>query len=319
MDCCQLALSTMDLTRTHWWYQRALGFVAAGERRQRDGPAFAAVPGLPEVALDVWCLVGRQAFVQIEMIEFTRPRMRARATTWQRSDIGYSSVGIHVPDFDTAVARIDRVGGQFLSEPIGSRGSRRVCLSDPDDTLLELCEDRPNGVRAGDAADRAGLPAITSVSLCVRDIERARRFWIEVLGCVPIASDAVHRPEHETLWGLEGAIRETAAIRAGDVAIELVRYERPPSRGRRAGYMLSDQGILNVALGCTDKTEFDDLYARAVGRGFRGQTEPWTVPDVATVVYLTDSQGFSIELLHVQPSALARMGFVPNAPAEVLA
>ena len=29
MQLCQLALSTVDLTRTHWWYRRALGFAAA--------------------------------------------------------------------------------------------------------------------------------------------------------------------------------------------------------------------------------------------------------------------------------------------------
>jgi uncharacterized protein YbdZ (MbtH family)/catechol 2,3-dioxygenase-like lactoylglutathione lyase family enzyme len=316
MDCCQLALSTMDLTRTHWWYQRALGFLAAGERRHRDGPAFAAVPGLPEVDLNVWCLVGRQSFVQIEMIEFARPRMRPRASTWQRSDIGYASIGIHVPDFDAAVARVQRVGGHFLTDPLGSRGARRICLLDPDDTLLELIEAHPCG-EIENAAGRAGLPAIASISLSVWDLEPARRFWIDALGGTPMADDAVHRPEHEALWGLEQAVRETASVRAGDVAIELVQYQHPRSRGRPAGYMLSDQGILNVALGGTDKAEFDRVYARAVAYGFRGQTDPWTVPNLATVVYLTDEQGFSVELLHVESNAIERMGFVPNeAPLE---
>lgn len=316
MDCCQLALSTMDLTRAHWWYRRALGFLAAGERRQREGPVYAAVPGLPEVALDVWCLVGSQPFVQVEMIEFARPRMRARALTWQRSDVGYSTVGVHVPDFDEAAARVNRVGGQFLTDPLGARGDRRVCLLDPDDTLLELIEAAP-WRSASRATDRAGLPAIASVSLSVRDLEQSCRFWIDVLGCTALDADAVHRSEHEALWGLGGSRRETAAIRAGEVAIELVQYDRAQSRGRRAGYLLSDQGILNIALGCTNKSEFDDVYARAVARGFRGCTEPWTLPDVATVVYLTDEQGFSVELLHVEPSALARMGFVPD-DAEAL-
>jgi catechol 2,3-dioxygenase-like lactoylglutathione lyase family enzyme len=305
----------MDLTRTHWWYRHALGFLAAGERRQREGPAYAAVPGLPEVALDVWCLVGSQPFVQVEMIEFALPRMRARASTWQRSDIGYSTVGIHVPDFDAAMARVHRVGGQFLTDPLGPRGERCVCLLDPDDTLLELIEAAPWRSRES-TADQADLPAIASASLSVRDLERSRRFWIDVLGCAPLAADAVHRSEHEALWGLGGAARETAAILAGNVAIELVQYDRPQSRGRRAGYLLSDQGILNVALGCTDKDEFDEVYARAVARGFRGYTEPWTLPDVATVVYLTDEQGFSVELLHVEPTALARMGFVADEPNE---
>ena len=34
-------------------------------------------------------------------------------------------------------------------------------------------------------------------------------------------------------------------------------------------------------------------------------------PGVATVVYVNDDQGFSVELLHVEPQALERMGFRP--------
>jgi hypothetical protein len=76
--------------------------------------------------------------------------------------------------------------------------------------------------------------------------------------------------------------------------------------------MISDQGILNVAFGTTNKREFDVVYGRAIASGFEGAAEPWTVPGVATVVYLTDTQGFSVELLHVEKEALVRMGFVPN-------
>src|SRR5688572_13753157 len=178
MQCCQLALSTIDLTRTHWWYQRALGFAAAGERRERGGPAFAAVPGLPECSLDVWCLVGRQPFMQIEMIQFTRPIMRPRRPSWRRSDIGYSTVGIHVPDFDAAVGRVHMLGGDFITEPIGTFGKRRVCLSDPDDTLIELMEDSPAGSLAA-SPERQASPAIACVSLTVRNIDRALRFWVD--------------------------------------------------------------------------------------------------------------------------------------------
>jgi hypothetical protein len=76
--------------------------------------------------------------------------------------------------------------------------------------------------------------------------------------------------------------------------------------------MLSDRGILNVALGCTDRHEFDEVYANALAQGFRGHTDPWTVPNLATVAYLTDDQGFSVELLQVEPAALPRMGFMPE-------
>jgi catechol 2,3-dioxygenase-like lactoylglutathione lyase family enzyme len=316
MECCQLALSTMDLSRTHWWYQRALGFLAAGERRYRDAPQFAAVPDLPDAALDVWCLVGRQPFMQIEMIEFTRPRMRPRREGWQRSDVGYAAVGIHVQDFDGALNRIARTSGELLSEPVGRPGHRRVCLFDPDGTLVELMERHPLTSTITTEAHH-DVPAICSVSLVVPDLEGARRFWVGVLGCVEMAGNALHEPEHESLWGLAGARPETSVVRSGTMLVELVQYRGPVSRARRAGYLISDQGILNVAFGSTNGEEFDRAYSKAVAHGFRGHTAPWTVPDVATVVYLSDPQGFSVELLHVHPGALARMGFIANATADV--
>jgi catechol 2,3-dioxygenase-like lactoylglutathione lyase family enzyme len=317
MECCQLALSTMDLARTHWWYQRALGFVAAGERRYRDAPAFATVPDLPEAALDVWCLVGAQPFMQIEMIEFARPRMRPRRDGWQRSDIGYAAVGIHVHDFARAVQRIEQTSGEFLSDPIGPMGDRRVCLLDPDGTLLELIERHPAGVDdSRESAHRDG-PAICSVSLVVRDLELATRFWVDVVGSAQMPADTVHRAEHESLWGLSGARRETRVVRSGTVLLELVQYLHPISRRRRAGQFLSDQGILNVAFGSTDRDDFEAAYANAVTQGFKGLAAPWTVPDVATVVYLADAQGFTVEFLHIHPNALTRMGFIPNEPAAV--
>ena len=315
MECCQLALSTMDLSRTHWWYQRALGFLAAGERRYRDAPQFAAVPDLPDAALDVWCLVGRLPFMQVEMFEFTRPRMRPRREGWRRSDIGYAGFGVQVPDFDRALDRISRTSGELLSDPVGPIGDRRVCLFDPDGVLVELMERHPLPA-ALTAEAHADAPAICSVTLVVPDLERAARFWVDVLGCVETAPNAVHEPEHESLWGLSGARRETAVVRSGTVLLELVQYQGPMSRRRRAGYLISDQGILNVAFGTTNADEFERAYARAVAHGFRGHTAPWTVQDVATVVYLTDPQGFSVECLHVQPHALARMGFIANTTAE---
>ena len=87
-------------------------------------------------------------------------------------------------------------------------------------------------------------------------------------------------------------------------------------RPRPAGYLVSDEGVLNIALGSTDRADFEAVYRRATERGFEGHTKPWTLPGVATVVYLQDPQGLSVELLHVEPEALERMGFMAPAAAH---
>jgi len=310
--CCQVAVSSIDLARSHWWYRNALGFRTAGERRRRSGAHWATVPGLPEASFDVWCLVGRQSFAQFEAFEFRRPRVRRLPIDHRLCDLGYSMIGIHVPQFDESLERIARLGGEPLTRPTGEPGSRRVCLHDPDGILLELMEDpvlvAPDPSDGTDSEWR-NLPSIASVTASVRDLDRVRMFWVDVLGLAELPGTTVHQPRHEALWGLENARRESAVLNAGEIALEFVQYLEPVGRPRPAGYMISDQGVLNVAVGTTNRESFRAVYERAVGHGFRGHAAPWTLPDVATVVYLTDPQGLSVELLHVEPGALERMGF----------
>jgi catechol 2,3-dioxygenase-like lactoylglutathione lyase family enzyme len=313
---CQVAISTLDLARAHQWYRQCLGLQTAGDRRHREGDSYAAVPGLPEASFDVWCLVDRQEFFQLELFEFAKPRMRTMRADWRCSDIGYSSVGIHVEDFEGALGRAQSTSGELLTEPIGPAGRRRVCLRDPDGILLELMEDDVRGRRADAASDVSVPAAIRSVTLSVRDLEKARRFWVDTLGLTEAGNSAIHGEEHESLWGLADASREKLVAWAGDVAVELVQYERPVGRARPSGYLISDQGILNVALGCTDKGRFEAAYERVVSGGYRVAAPPWALKGVATVVYAYDDQGFCVELLHVEPEALERMGFRAGGATE---
>src|SRR5262245_37887151 len=115
MACCQIALSSMDLTRSHAWYRHALGFLVAGERRHLEGPVFAAIPGLSEASFDVWCLVGRRDFVQFEIFEFARPVMRPRPTSWRACDIGYSMFAVRVQSFDGVLGRLAAAGTPLLA------------------------------------------------------------------------------------------------------------------------------------------------------------------------------------------------------------
>lgn len=154
---------------------------------------------------------------------------------------------------------------------------------------------------------------VRCVTVSVASLERAHRFWAEGLGCQE-ASVNLHCHQHERLWGLEGAHRDSLVLWAGDVLIELVRYASPAWRARPAGYLVSDQGILNVAFGYWSRDEFNATFARLIRLGFRPNSAPWSVPGHATVVYFTDDQGFSVELLHVEREGMDYMGFVPRQP-----
>ena len=307
MSLAQVALSSTHLLRTNDWYCKALGFVPAGSRRHREVPGRGLVSGLPEASLDVWCLMGGLDWMQFEVMEFEKPRMRQLPSDWVPSDIGYSTVGIVVSDFDAVVRRIRSTSGRFISVPVGVHGQRRLCLRDPDGVLLEIREhDFPTLPTS--AVSHPEQPLIRFVTASVHDLDDARRFWVEGLGLneVPIT---LHDSADEELWGFRDTNRKSAVIDAGAGFIELVQYLSPPARWRPSGYLFSDQGILNVALGSADEGTFFHTYERALDAGYRSNSEPLREGEVL-VVYLNDGSGNSVELLCVPPPAMEKMGFV---------
>jgi catechol 2,3-dioxygenase-like lactoylglutathione lyase family enzyme len=308
MPLCQIAVSATHLKRTHFWYRRALGLHGAGAFRHREVEGHAPVSDVPESSWDVWCLVDDQEFFQFEMFEFQRPRMRPVPDDWRPSDIGYVAMGLLVSDFDAALERIHRTSGRLLTAPAGPAGARRVCLRDPEGILLELMEDdvAPRGRRPRPGASTM----VQSVRVSVPDLDRARRFWVDGLGYRETTS--IHAPHHEALWGLPDARCRCLTLDAGSVVVELVEYAEPVGRARPAGYLITDQGILNVAVGSTNRQEFDAVYQRLAALGYRFNSDPWTAEGIGTVVYVNDDRGFSVELLHVLPDGLEQMGFIPD-------
>ena len=84
----------------------------------------------------------------------------------------------------------------------------------------------------------------------------------------PTAS-SLHGPEHEALWGLEGAKRESLLLWADDMLVELVHYTEPAGRPWPPGYRISDQGLLNIAFGFRRRAEFEAAHRRCLEAGLR--------------------------------------------------
>jgi len=311
LPLCQIAFSVLDGRRSLRWYQEAFGFAAAGGTRLFRGPLASRVQGLPNVASICRWLVDAQDFFQLELFQFSRPTPRPRRPDARPSDIGYTRVGIHVAELDATLARLASLGTRPLTAPMGARGTRRVCIHDLEGNLLELMEDDPREPTARARPRRATGVAVRSITLSVPDLERSRRFFVETLGLRESAGGALHRPEHEALWGLAGAQRHTLVLDADDLFVELVQYTDPIGRPWPDGYRICDQGLLNVAFGFRDRRDFEAAYARCRAAGIRPNGEPLRL-GVWSVVYVNDDQGFSVELLFVRPWYDGRMGFKPH-------
>jgi catechol 2,3-dioxygenase-like lactoylglutathione lyase family enzyme len=308
----QIALSVADAARSERFYCDAFGFLPAGGTRLR-GRIASRVMGLPDVDAQCRWLVGRDELTQLELLQFASPRPAQPPEDRRPCDIGYSRVGLYVADFDAALDRLCALGSPPLTGPLGARGARRVCARDPDGVLLELMEDDPGSPSARPPA-RPGCPvALRSVTLSVPDLDRSKAFFAAALGMHEAPPDVLHTPSMEELWGLSAthARRATSVLRAGSIFVELARYTEPLGRPRPEAHRLSDIGVLNIALGFSERATFRRAYRSVIEAGYTSHGKPLDV-GWYVVVYCSDDQGFSVELLYVHPWFNRFSGYVPR-------
>jgi hypothetical protein len=94
-------------------------------------------------------------------------------------------------------------------------------------------------------------------------------------------------------------------------ALELVQYTTRTPRPSPPDYHISDQGILNVALGSRDVADYQVVAARVRAAGYRAHQE--LAIGMAASRYLVDDQGFSVELLAIPDPGIERdFGFQPR-------
>ncbi len=304
---CQIAMSVTNLPRTHAWYTAGLGYVPSSGTNSFKGFFTEKVQGVKGAASTCWWLMDGQDFFQIELFQFHRPETRPLPKNWRPCDIGYSSVALLVNNLDETLARLQVLGSESMTPPQGAPGERRVCVRDPEGVLLELFESDPLPNRAALARQDIGVLTL-GITLSVPDLQQSREFFCDVMGLEELSGFDLHHPEHEKLWGLEGASAKRLVLQAGESLVELVQYHNPVGKPQAADYRISDQGLLNLALGYRKRSEFNQAYKTCLAAGIKGN---WYPVDLGTwkVVYVNDPQGFSVEMLHVLPLKDAGMGF----------
>ena len=275
------------------------------------GPWLAGIQGLGDDAATVlWWMVGRQDLVQLEFFNHTLPPIRPLPADWRASDHGWTSFAIAVPDFDGVLERLAASGVATITEPAVHAGLRRVAFRDPDiGVVVEMLEEGPalpGGIRT---RHYELAPALVSITLSVADLDRARAFFVDTVGLAP-ADVALRSPELEAVRGLAGARSESFAVRGGDLFIEVVRYDEPAGRPRPADARLSDQGIMNVAVGFRQRHRSEALLARLRAAGHHVSADLPVTP--AGGVYVTDDQGNSLEVVSQPREFDAEFGFAPQ-------
>jgi uncharacterized protein YndB with AHSA1/START domain/catechol 2,3-dioxygenase-like lactoylglutathione lyase family enzyme len=311
----QIALSVVDLRSTEAWFVEGLGFLpAGGSMFMMSGPIAAPIMGIPGAASCAWWLIGRNAWFQLEMFQFRQPISKLMPADFRPCDVGYTRLGVHVNDFDAALASLARLGSEPLSTPGGAPGHRRACVRSPDGVYVEIMEDDP--LPQPEGSEREGSPvAVRSVTLSTSNLEASVAYLTAVNGKGP-EEIALHTPEHEALWGLPGASYKRAIFRSGDILVEVVQYLDPVGKPWPRGYRICDQGILNISYGQRSQADHTLVYKRAAAFGARSNRKPFHFNN-AGVVYMNDQLGFSVELSWLKKGRNdVKYGFEPILPRD---
>ena len=230
---CQVAFSACNAALLRDWYRNAFGMVrGAGVLLTAPPMPTRRIQGIaPNPVEKVTWLVDQQDYFQLEFFQYYRPRSKLRPADWRPCDIGYSMVGIFARDFGRVLAMVAAHSDRPLPAPVGSPGDRRVCLQDPEGNWVEILERDPTTLVEGmdPCVARPELLAATRfMRVSVPDLQRARETFVDAMGLSAVEDFALHAPEHEALWGLEGAQTETALLRGRNFLVELVQYQTAP-------------------------------------------------------------------------------------------
>jgi catechol 2,3-dioxygenase-like lactoylglutathione lyase family enzyme len=314
---CQVALCALNAANLRDWYQRCFGMIKGGKIFSVAPMPTDRIQGIsPNPTESVSWLVDQQDYFQLEFFQFYRPQSKPRPIDWRPCDTGYNLMGIYAKDFDKILAGIAANSDRAVPEPVGSPGERRVCLRDPEGNWLEILERDPmTQIEGADPCIvRPELACATRfMRVSVPDLETSRGAFVNAMGLTEVEDFQLHTPEHESLWGLDGAQTRAALLRSRNFLVELVEYRSHQPKPRPEAYQICDQGFMNIALGYRETREFDAEFEHAIRNGMTPNGKPVDI-GLFRVMYVNDPQGFSVEMLNARKALWSLSGFSPREP-----
>jgi catechol 2,3-dioxygenase-like lactoylglutathione lyase family enzyme len=146
------------------------------------------------------------------------------------------------------------------------------------------------------------INGVHHVSLATADMARCLHFYRDLIG-LTLLGEGQGEPGNvpfETVVGLKGAWVQGAALRAGNVQIEVFQYKQPPA-AQGAPPRPCDVGIRHI---CFDVTDIDAEYARLKSAGVEFISAPQTMGNhKVKAVYARDPDHNIVELQEIFPGS----------------
>lgn len=305
----QIAMSVHSLEEMYGWYREVFGLLPAGKNIGLEGEFLAELQRLPDPRADCWWLVDRQDFFQLELFQYERPLALPTPDDWSLNNVGYNIMHMAVRNFDAVVKQAGSAQvGAVIGAVIGEVGGRRVCLRDPEGSLVEVIEHAQDP--AGFKVLHEDIPSwFCGMTITTPDLGASQTYYEKLLDCqgqtVSLDDDQAYEASHPTRS--EGFKR--VVLPAGNFFLEILEPPAGILRDWPEGHLLNDQGILNMAVGFSDRPTFQSIAEGAMTSGYKNSTPITDMGDLA-VVYMFDDLGFCVELLEVDEPGLVQFGFV---------
>jgi catechol 2,3-dioxygenase-like lactoylglutathione lyase family enzyme len=158
-------------------------------------------------------------------------------------------------------------------------------------------------------APRAAAPAlvtgVATVGFTVSDVDRAERFFHDVLSFETTSEREVSGRPYELLQGVFGLRARVVTMKLGEETLELTEYLAPRGRPIPVDMRPNDRAFQHIAIIVSD---MDQAYARLRGhRVVHGSTGPQTLPASIPAAagirafYFRDPDGHFLEVLQFPP------------------
>jgi lactoylglutathione lyase len=149
-----------------------------------------------------------------------------------------------------------------------------------------------------------GIQGFSHIGVCVSDLERSSRFYVEVLGFTALFTMEMGDEVAATME-IDGARFRSRMLRRGDVRVELLHWLTPDAGGDRTRRPMTQFGVTHL---CFRVDDIDDLVAAARQWGGDAHEHTLSVLEGAgegggavKLLYLTDPDGVRIECMSGAP------------------
>lgn len=293
---CQLALTTKHPEICKEFYRQLLGYRDSGKQNIR-GIAASRIFDCEKVFATCDWLCGDDPFFQIEIFNFQQPESIDNPLNMFIG--GYNIIFIEAPDINQLLTN------KFISSNLSQvcryshNGSDHLLARDIDNNFLD--------VFSNIKSRSLEKPAFRGIGATVNNLEKELRNFTIGFGLTECETPETFDPlfkRTETSPNGKTSARRCKTINSGLYKIQLTEFTPCLNEEQKK---LTDQGILNIALGIRDNTEFKPLFDRLLETGYTPVIKP--VGDNLTNTVYLKTESLSVEFLQLPEQIQPDWGF----------